>query len=56
LYKIKRENKMVRRLKYKVVNPDTNRTMHHSYNKKNAEEWVDNNIRNRRYRIKKINR
>lgn len=47
---------MVRRLKYKVVNPDTNRTMHHSYNKKNAEEWVDNNIRNRRYRIKKINR
>ena len=47
---------MVKRLKYKIINPETNRTMHHSYNKKNAQEWVDNYRKNKPYRIKKINR
>lgn len=45
---------MVRRLKYKVINPETDRTMHHSYNKKNAKEWANNYCQKKPYRIKKI--
>ena len=45
---------MVRRLKYKIVNPKTGRTMHHSYNKKNAKNWVKYYRKNKPYRIKKI--
>jgi|GEM_PF-5740586 len=45
---------MARRLKYKVVNPDTGRTMHHSYNKKNANDWVKENRKDKSYRIRKI--
>ena len=45
---------MPRRLKYKIINPDSGRTMHHSFNKKNADDWVKENRKNKPYRIKKI--
>ena len=47
---------MVRKLKYKVVGCKTNRIVHHSYNKKNAEKWVKRYGRNQCYRIKKLKR
>jgi hypothetical protein len=45
---------MVKRLKYKIINPRTGRTVHHSFNKKNAEKWVKNYGKQRTYSIKKI--
>jgi len=45
-----------KRLKYKIINPNTGKTMNHSYSKKNEQEWVKKNIKNRPYRIKKIHR
>lgn len=47
---------MVKRLKYKIINPKTKRIMHHSYNKKNAQEWVNKYCKIKPYRIKKINK
>ena len=34
---------MVRQIKYIVVNPNTDKIMHFSYNKKNAENWIREN-------------
>ena len=45
---------MVRRLKYRVVSCKTNRTVHHSYTKENANNWVREYGNDQCYRIKKI--
>lgn len=54
LNKIRMENSMVRRLKYKIVD-GRNHTVHHSYNKQNAKKWLrDFGRETSSYRIKKL--
>lgn len=45
---------MTRRLKYKIINPDTEKPMHYLYSKKNIKEWIKDNCKDKSYEIEKI--